>query len=117
MEKTVTFSHVIAVRHEIPVHKHSYVTMFLQDPRRLVEMDRVHNEMIQEHLFARKMVTVFEFLHIKGVKLPNTMIHDTECMIHLAIDLGWDQIIPEVEPDDPADDVNQDTTKIEADGS
>jgi len=87
---------------EIEEHKHDYADMCLQDPRKKKEMDRVHNETKQEHLHARKMVTVLYYLEVTGIRLENrTVANNEDWIVQLAVELGWDQVVPEVEEDEP----------------
>ena len=101
MERRVRFSDIHDVK-EIEEHKHAYAAMCLQDPRKKKEMDRVHTETMQEHLHARKMVTVLYYLEVSGIRLENrTVANNEEWIVQLAVELGWDQVVPEVEADEP----------------
>jgi len=101
MERRVRFSDIQDVK-EIEEHKHAYASMCLQDPRKKKEMDRVHNETKQEHLHARKMVTVLYYLEVSGIRLENrTVVKNEDWIVQLAVELGWDQVVPDVEEDEP----------------
>ena len=117
MERRVRFSDRNDVK-EIEEHKHAYADMCLQDPRKKKEMDRVHNETKQEHLHARKMVTVLYYLEVSGIRLENRIVGNNEdWIVQLAVELGWDQVVPEVEEDEPEESEESEESEEEADES